>query len=198
MRLAHWCHAYCGGAWREPLTEHLEVLRGADFDGELHWGAVGPLHEIAEAADLVGQPPDAMAPEGWEQVTLSALHAFAQTHDGAILYSHTKGAADTSDFRAKWRRSMEMRVVDNWRSNLTALEDHDVVGCHWLTPDVWPGTITTPFFGGNYWIARCDYLRRLPECPTTDRFDAERWIGMANPRAFDLLPGWPGEELFAL
>ena len=78
----------------------------------------------------------------------------------------------------------------------------DAVGCHWLTaeqfsswaPQEFPDG--TPFFGGNFWIARCDYLRTLPEPSTRSRFDAERWIGLGDPRVLDLNPGWPAANLF--
>lgn len=161
------------------------------------WGVVGSTTEIDAVIHAIGHPPTVMASAGWEQVTLRAVREYARTHDGAVLYAHTKGAHDTSDFRVRWRRSMCRRVVGNWRENLAMLDEYDAVGCHWLTPGQYPSYVTTPFFGGNYWMARCDYLRTLPECSTESRFDAERWIGLGNPKVFDLLPGWPGEELFA-
>jgi hypothetical protein len=179
VRLAHWYHVWSGGAWQEPLAEHMGALVEATFDHPVYFSVVG---------------------DGWEQVTLRKVREYAQEHDGAICYAHTKGGHDTSDFRAAWRRSMTRHVIGGWRENLAALEAYDAVGCHWLTADEFPQVphvVTTPFFGGNFWIARCDYLRTLPECSTESRFDAERWIGLGNPRVLDLLPGWPGEELFA-
>jgi hypothetical protein len=203
--LAHWYHVWCGGEWRIPLTEHLGALMAAECEGPLFWGAVGPDGEIEAAEELIGRPPVVRASEGFEQITLQAVHEYARTHDGAIGYGHTKGAHDNTDFRTQWRRSMTRHVVGNWRENLAALDEYDAVGCHWLTPEQFPPwTGQNPefgdglsFFAGNYWIARCDYLRRLPECPTESRFQAERWIGMGEPNVFDLAPGWPSEELFA-
>jgi hypothetical protein len=138
---------------------------------------------------------EAEADTGWEQVTLAAVRRYAQTHDGAVVYAHTKGASNAGDLgsNSKWRRAMNLRVVDNWRSNLKAMDDHDALGCHWLTPGEHPGTIRTPFFAGNFWMARCDYLRTLPVCATEDRMDAELWVGLNGPRVLDVLPGWPGE-----
>jgi hypothetical protein len=141
------------------------------------------------------------ADSGFEQVTLAKVREYAQEHDGGVLYAHTKGAQDVTDFRAKWRRSMTQLVVSDWRINLAHLERFDAVGCHWLTREGYPGFEQefpdgVPFFGGNFWIARCDYLRTLPEPSTRSRFDAERWIGLGAPRVLDLAPGWPSEGVF--
>lgn len=184
MMLAHFYHAWTRGAWRDPLAEHTAALVEAGFDHPVYLSAVR---------------------DGWEQVTLAKVREYAIEHDGAVCYAHTKGAHDNTDFRAQWRRSMTRHVIGNWRENLAALDEYDAVGCHWLTAaDFPPWTGQNPefadglsFFAGNYWIARCDYLRRLPECPTENRYQAERWIGMGEPRVFDLAPGWPSEELFA-
>ena len=92
-------------------------------------------------------------------------------------------------------------VVSDWQGYVALLSDFDAVGCHWLTRDGVPGfgqefLEGTPFFGGNFWMARGYYLRTLPEPSTRSRFDAERWIGLGDPRVLDLNPGWPAASLF--
>jgi len=171
----------------------------------VHLGVVGPRfwREAAAAAfDPLEVRVVAEADEGFEQVTLNAVREYALAHDGAVLYAHTKGAADASQFRAQWRRSMTRRVVGEWERNLDFLGEVDAVGCHWLTLDAFPWAAeefreNIPFFGGNFWLARCEYLRTLPHPSTRSRFDAERWIGLGHPRVHDLLPGWPDASLFA-
>jgi hypothetical protein len=202
VNLAHWYHVYAAGDWTEPVSEQVDALLKADFTGPVYLGLVGQPFWRAAAVDAFSPLPDvkvaAEADEGYEQVTINALREWVQRNDGAVMYAHTKGSSDVTKFRADWRRSMCRRVVSDWRANLEALEDHDAVGCHWLTPEEFPGAIHTPFFGGNYWMARCDYLRKLPGCGPGDRMNAELWIGLAKPRALDLLPGWPNENLFKI
>lgn len=129
------------------------------------------------------------------------VRAWALTYpEHAVLYAHTKGASQPTDFNDRWRRSMQRHVVEGWEKCLALLEDgHDAVGCHWLHPDVFGESTMgpTPFFGGNYWMATCAYLNTLPPVPDGDRWGSERWIGMGTPKVADLLPGWPGDSLFA-
>lgn len=182
MRVAHFYHLWRPGQWREPAHEHLDALVQSGFEGPVHLSFAGTEHE-----------------------TLERVREYAQRNEGAVLYAHTKGASDPSDFNARWRRSMTDRLVRDWRANLAHLEGHDAVGCHWLTAARFPdrrdcppeqGNVSVPFFGGNFWLARCEYLRTLPPCPQENRWDAERWIGMGDPRVFDLLPGWPADHLW--
>jgi len=120
---------------------------------------------------------------GWEQVTLTPLATYAAEHDGAILYAHTKqdGA---------WRRLMTARVVYEWRHLLQKLEEdgYDVAGNCWrLGPGMLDPT-PIPHFSGNFWIATCEYLRTLPPVRNVYAYDAEKWLGLGDPRAFDTEP----------
>lgn len=206
MKLAHFYHVWADGAWQKPLEEHLEALDQSGFDGVF---AVGLIGTPANRQQVVDRLAGWWAPEivaegaaGFEQPTLSAVRWYAQAYEGAVLYAHTKGAHDNTDFRDRWRRSMTLRVVSAWRENLELLENVDAVGCHWLTEAGFPGMfgpMTVPaegsgFFGGNFWMARCDYLKGLPEPEPSPRWQAEQWIGIGHPRVVDLLPGWPHDR----
>lgn len=204
MKLAHFYHLFAAGSWTEPVLEHVDALHASGFTGPVYLGLVGAKFWRGAARDAF-DPLDARvaaeADSGFEQVTLKAVREYALEHDGAICYAHTKGAADVTEFRKAWRRSMTRIVINDWRSNLQHLERFQAVGCHWLTRDGFPGFEQefpdgTPFFGGNFWMARCDYLRTLPEPSSRNRFDAERWIGLGDPCVLDLNPGWPAASLF--
>lgn len=199
MNVAHWFHIYAAGDWREPVAEHMAALADSGFDGEFHVGIVGPPENVDEVrAELAAiRPPNTWvcAPVGWEQVTLHALHEHAQSFDGAILYAHTKGAHDPSTVNIAWRRSMSWHLVKGWRPAAEALDHgYAAVGCHWLTVEEFgrPDGVPLPCFGGNYWLARSDYVRQLAPCADSCRHDAEGWIGTGAPRVLDLCPGWPG------
>lgn len=214
MDIVAFYHCWCDGDWTEPVLEHVDALLDSDFTAPVYLGLVGAdlwRGAAKDAFDLLNEQPQRLldvrvaveADEGFEQVTLKAVREYAQEHDGAVLYCHTKGAQDVTDFRAKWRRSMTRLVVRDWRINLKHLARFDAVGCHWLTREVYGPkgfeqefSDGTPFFGGNFWMARCDYLRTLPEPSTRSRFDAERWIGLGQPTVKDLNKGWPAAELF--
>jgi len=202
VNLAAWFHCWTPGDWSEPTIEFADALQESGFAGPVFLGLIGDPLWCASAHGVFPEAQVAVEAEtGFEQVTLAKVREYALEHDGACLYGHTKGSADVTDFRAKWRRSMTRLVVSDWRINLQHLDRFDAVGCHWLTREGFPGFEQefpdgTPFFGGNFWMARCDYLRTLPEPSTRSRFDAERWIGLGEPRVLNLLPGWPAASLF--
>lgn len=118
--------------------------------------------------------------------------------DWFVLYHHSKGVThpDNMAFDA-WRLRMERTCVDNWRLCVNDLQrGFDVVGCHWLTPEKFPGMVTSPFFGGTFWWATAKYLMQLPPLPEAtwaNRFEAESWIGRRRPYpiVMDYIPGWP-------
>lgn len=206
MNVAAFFHIWADGAWREPLAEFQSALSRSQFDGPVYYVVVGSPDraEWVEHGVIAGH----WAKSGNESVTINDLRRYAHTHDGAILYAHTKGAHENTAFRARWRRSMTARVIERWRKNVQYLVDDngdgcvDAVGCHWLTEAEYPGmfgAMTVPaegsgFFGGNFWMARCDYLRTLPPCKPEPRWEAEQWIGVGHPRVVDLLPGWPDDR----
>lgn len=215
----HYYHVYAAGSWAEPVREHIEALGESAFPGPVTIGLAGPDGDRFRARELIsmrmeaaGLPPPAgwiEAPAGFEQVTLKVVRADARLlalvpGEAAILYAHTKGARDNSDWNAAWRRSMTFHVVSQWRHALSLLAGgYDTVGCHWLTPEKHHDPpagriITTPMYGGNFWWAKASYLRRLPPVQDQHRYQAEEWVGLAAPRACDLLPGWPTMKLLGL
>jgi len=204
----HYYHAFAGGPWPQPAGEHAAALRAAKFHGDITVGMVG---DPADRSALRGVLKETMAwpclpvflewDAGYEQLTLSAMRQWARDApaDTPVLYCHTKGTFDNSEWNAMWRRSMTHHVVGRWRECVRLLEDgYDTVGCHWLTPerDAGPARpVTTPMYGGNFWWATSQYLATLPEPGTEYRHQAEEWVGLNGPKAYDLLPGWPTPDL---
>jgi hypothetical protein len=204
MKVAHFYHAYLeSDAWPEIVSEHIEAL--ASFTGPITVGLMGARSERDRVVEMFAAAElDAsfvVLTGQWEHDTLELVRRYVASNDGAVLYGHTKGASQPTEFNDRWRRSMQHYVVEGWKGcrDSLMLGNHDAVGCHWLHPDVFGETVmgAVPFFGGNYWMATCDYLRALPPVPTEDRFGAERWIGLGNPKVLDLAPGWPGDGSFA-
>ena len=131
--------------------------------------------------------------------TLEVIRSWLPSHpDWAVLYHHTKGVTHPGEVAYDlWRWRMEQTCVVNWRQCVSDLGNgFDAAGCHWLTPEQFPGAVTSPFFGGTFWWARASYLLQLPPLPAPtwqNRFEAESWIGRRRPypRVRDYLPGWP-------
>jgi hypothetical protein len=208
MNIRHYYHLWAAGAWREPAREHFTTLASSQFAGHVTVSLVGPRPDRAAARRKIRAlyPVDDWLEHdtGFEDATLRALRQWVHASHGehAILYAHTKGAYHPSKQNTAFRLGVTREVVAGWRACVGKLEDHDTAGCYWLTPDrnIVPGRwgggqVESSLYPGNYWWARASYLRKLPALGTLTeetRFDAEAWIGLAQPRAFDLHPGWPG------
>ena len=190
--LTHYYHIYAAPGWETIVSEHCETLAKTNFfDGRLstiRLGIVGPQPE--KVADFCQQwlPAEIItqAEAGWEQLTLTALWEDAQrcAVGDAVLYAHTKGVTEPATY---WREEMTQHLVGGWEACLGALETHEVVGCHWMINDEW----NIPFFGGNFWWARSAVLQRLPRPQANSRWEAEVWLGRANPAALDVNPTMP-------
>ncbi len=210
-------HIWTGGQWRKPLREFSDALVAAEFTGLVRVGIVGPVgwEELRTEFPRLCRFPIVVADHGNEHLTLNAVRTMLISEHvqgppdrvgGHVLYAHTKGSHDNTPFRDRWRRSMTNRLVGQWRSVAALLDTGqiDAVGSHWLTEAQFGSAIfsqTRPapgsgFFGGNFWMARADYLRSLPPCPAEPRWAAESWIGTRRPRVYDLLPGWPNDRLW--
>jgi hypothetical protein len=209
----HVGHGHVSSRWIPVVKEHFERLTRAGFDGDIDIGLVGDAENRLTALDALqkwGADLDwgiiAQADEGYEQVTISAMHQKAKLlpPETPILYAHTKGAYQDTPFNRAWRRSMETFLIGDgdlvtWRMCAAALENYDLVGSHWLTHDEFPVTVTNgkPMFGGNFWWATAGYLAKLPPVEGGNpnlgynRYKAEEWIGGGNPKVLDLKPGWP-------
>jgi hypothetical protein len=200
----HWYHLFCGGdtpaAWLEPVSEHADALHAGGFPGRCLVGLVGSRGNQAETRNwLAARWPEAeilvAADSGFEQVTLSALHAWSQGADPGtpVLYCHTKGAFQPTPYNQAWRRAITGDVVTGWAERMGELAAADAAGPHWLTHEEFPARVETPFFGGNFWWANAGYLAALPalDSDDDDRYKAEWWIGLGAPRACNVRPGWP-------
>ena len=190
MKFQHFYHAWADGEWGRPLAEHLNALDRIGVPFTVTCGVVGSPENRAE---LIRHLPDSWEvvefPDGFEDRTLNLIPE--RLTDLPVLYAHTKGAGYPLPVSDAWRACMTYEVVMKWRTNLLALDTHDLVGAHWLTPEEW-FEVESPFFGGNFWWATADHLRKLPPLEMRDRFSAEKWIGSVPAKVLNLVAGWPG------
>lgn len=194
-------HVYAaGGRWRTIVRRHLTALAESGIQWDLVFGIVGSRNDVRHVTQALPSGVRIESwPDGFEQRTLNLIvDDIAAGYDGPVMYAHTKGAGYPLQGTASWRRCMTRRVVTEAKVCLDHLADGaDVVGAHWLTPEEWGSRMRNfgdvPFFGGNFWWATSEHLRRLERPAEVERYDAERWLGTVRPHnPVNLAPGWPG------
>lgn len=175
MDIAWFLHALDNAAGREIVREFEEAATESRF----------PVTPVVTWAQ----------PGEFEEHTLNKARTWSRTRrDGAVLYTHTKGAYRPDEAQKPWREVMIDRLLRAWPARLANLAEHDVAGVWWLTPEKHSAHVTVPYFPGNFWWARSDFLAELPELSRltdTTRSEAETWLGKASPRAYFMSEEWP-------
>jgi hypothetical protein len=208
----HYYHMWVDSPhWQVLAQEHLDALRAAAFPGEIRLGLVGTLgnRALARAHPLVAAGNIcAEASRGFEQVTLAAIRDEIQgmPDSEAVFYAHDKGSYHGSlssiDANRRWVMDMHDTLVRQWPACAQGLEMNacDVVALHWGTvgapDDVAQGVGGQGYPVGNFWWARADYLRTLPELNWTHRAFAETWVGsgLTMPRVNAVWAGMPNYD----
>lgn len=157
-------HLACLGSWRAVLVEQLQQLGQHGFQA-LDLSVLGTDAELQEALALCAATGIEVnllfhAPEltHFERPALLAIEAYARTHEGYVLYLHSKGVSDpANETKAQWRRLMMRALVERWESCLSQLGRYDVLGVNWR--DMPP----ISHFCGNFWYASTAYLRTLAD-----------------------------------
>jgi len=135
-----------------------------------------------------------------EVPTLMYMRDWLIAHpDHHVMYHHMKGLSyppgtGLHDQMSNWRWCMQVHVVDRWRECIKYLDaGYEAVGVHYHTPETYPGPGHVPFFAGNFWWARGDFLRTLPKLEPEKhlaggRYEAEAWLGRGTrwPKAMDM------------
>lgn len=211
MKIAVFMHCIVSGqnmpkdrtAWN-VLLEQMAALTGSGLAGgadEIHFCVSGTdaldVATIAPAKSQVHSQPDK---QDGERPTIEFLAAWVKQHpDWAVCYHHMKGSSLAGDPYHKWRRCMERAVIWNWRACVNDLiNGTETVGAHWIDPWKSPAPNRTGYWGGNFWWANSNYLRRLPPLPDQPAINgkcywAELWIGLSGKRPLlrDYCPHWP-------
>jgi len=149
-----------------------------------------------------------------ETYTLSKIFKDSQEEDFNILYFHMKGITATLNNllipgriskyknRYDWRQFLNWGVLTEWEKCVKSLNDHDVAGVDYQS-------IPSRHFKGNFFWAKSQYIRTLPDpTPTewwedykkkiddnwmkrvTDRFRDEQWLCYNdNVKVFNLSDG---------
>lgn len=193
MKLTHFYHVFADGDWQQPAEEHLDALIASELIDNLDDIFIGIVGVETNRDRVKREVPGVVVAEaetGWEQVTLNAVHEFAQTDAGAIFYAHTKGAWSRSELARQWRVSMTHDTVTRWQECVRALSMFQVAGPYWLKSYEPEHLNHHHFFAGNFWWARSDYVRSLDPVGVENRYQAEGWIGLKKPIAKNMRAGY--------
>ena len=195
----HFYHLWLGGEWRRIADWHFCHLRDSGFSGRVLVGLVGDPETRAVARAWLPHEVAVEAGAGFEDVTLNALKHRVSTLPGdtPVLYAHSKGAFHNIPENQLWRLYMTEYLVDDWRGRVRELQEHDVSAWHWTAvggPDPFGKPVSRAFAPGNFWWARADYLKGLPELsPLVEdtRIEAEWWVGQDTPCVKCVSGAWP-------
>jgi hypothetical protein len=192
MVMSHYYHVFAGGDWQRPFREHFTALEASGLMGLLDHIGVGIVGSDAAISDVRAVLPAGvgvvgLAQTGFEQLTLDMI---PKAQGDVLLYAHTKGSFAVSERQDNWRRTMTWFNVMQHRTMLKALRTHDTAGIWWIPRSAHP----RPHYQGNFWWANMEYLRkcRYP-VSALSRWEAELWLGDAQPVPFDAYPGSEGE-----
>jgi hypothetical protein len=179
------------GDWQTVFDEQTDLLVLSRLNAfPLFFTHVGPPSDAAwiiERANQKGLTPKLEQTDAnilhYETFAMLLIERVARESDEPILYFHTKGvSASWHQGKRNWRLLMEREVVRDWQKHLPGLlnNEYDAVGVNWCQWD-------DPHFSGNFWIARADWIRRLPDFVAYHssrqfvRTNCEFWIGASAP-----------------
>ena len=181
MRIFGFIHVATFNDWERILQDQLGKINNSGLIAVTEAVAVslvGP--HCLTLGSLGGKIHIAHRSENACEYEFPALKLLQETccrTDCCVWYIHSKGVSKTGELKTRiedWRLYMEHFVIERYAFCIEALWDHDVCGVDWHR-------FPMPHFSGNFWWARSDYIRTLPEIGDIDcanRGVAEFWIGM--------------------
>lgn len=212
-RLKVFWHVATMNNWQEVFRRQALQLIGSGIE-ELSIGLAGDGDLGAALADIPIRynVVSRSKIEEYEIPTLAELQRWCKLYpDDAVCYGHTKGVSQPADpNKPRWCELMMRWVVMRWRQNLPLLKVADVCGIAWQHTQL-------AHFSGNFWLARNDWINRLPDIReyqrsgagrtiagnSWERMSAELWLGSTPYHevaslAFDNENLWTGNRILDL
>jgi hypothetical protein len=154
--------------WQEVVLEQFGLIRLAELNQcAIRYTHVGPVEDLKWIEctarefqiEMVLVRNDVQILH-YETFAMLEIERLAKCSNEPFLYFHTKGvSAGWHDGKRSWRRLMQREVLAKWKSLLPRLEASDAIGVGWLPCE-------RPHFSGNFWLARADWIRKLPDFAT--------------------------------
>jgi hypothetical protein len=116
--------------------------------------------------------------EEYERPTLLEMRKASESEVCNYFYLHTKGIRHFGTFREQfvldWINLMLFWNVEKWHLAVQKLESYDTYGCN----DV------GHHYSGNFWWAKSDHIRNLPQSIGPGYCDPEDWIQVIRKNKF--------------
>lgn len=211
MNLHHFYHIYADGQCEQPIREHIKAMKEYGLHDNLSTFQIGIVGQPQKRQEVINclntldikYTVCAEADSGWEQETMIPMWLYSQSHDGLMLYAHTKGSSNVSEVNDRWRRSMTWHNVCQWKFAVEKLQEHEMYGCHWIQPLLtgMPEHRQGNFmFAGTFFWGRCETIAQFPKPALNHRHEAEGFCGYGyalRPFAvWDCTPYFPNSNEF--
>jgi hypothetical protein len=195
MNINHFYHLYVNASWEGIYRSHIESIISSDLISNIkhiRLGIVGKREEKEKAISITNEygikyTVDNYTEDGWEQETLKSLYASSLCEDGVSFYAHSKGASApvVEGIQILWKNILTHATVDHWKECLSILRNYDTVGPLYVVQKPY----TKPFYAGNFWWAKNEYIRKLSFPPNTNRWEAESWLYTNGMSGYDIKNG---------
>ncbi|NBR61887.1 MAG: hypothetical protein EBT86_09635 [Actinobacteria bacterium] len=205
------------------IDDQLKILQWFNVPDNMECYCTISGYNVFPALDLVNKHRSWMKVLEWEENdphgefegrTIKYLWRHAEPED-KIFYFHTKGISFLSRYRnwgegqhsfgarnvkalVGWRKAMEHCLIEHWPNRVNDLDRCHTQGCYYLEDPF-------PHYMGNFWWARGDHIRTLPnpfdfhirpyptqamqEC-IPERIRYEQWL-FYNPAYHLPVRSWP-------
>jgi hypothetical protein len=162
---------------------------GEDEDGDARHQLDNVRHHLTASHPKVRVPLRSPDETFFEAATLTMLKAFCDAPGRAphalVYYFHSKGVT-------RWHDPLKLRRVEDWRAFMEAALFEQPQGCLWSLLYNGSSTCGVNFspdphahFAGNFWWARCDYVRTLPPPVMRCWTCGEMWINGGQQAPYD-------------
>lgn len=181
--------------WREVVREQMNLIVQSGLHNKvnrIYIGAVGSKEMLRELVDMIKGTKFVVAAysdnlQAYEYPTINLVKQYSKTHENYdCFYIHTKGVSQPAHREGGdyWRQFMNYFNLEKWRDCKDGLLENELAGCGWRDESIF-----NRHYSGNFWWARGEYIKSLPDIDTLnqeDRFQAEFWIGKGNPKVLNL------------
>lgn len=198
MKVYGFYHVCLINNWEEVVANQVSKIKNSrlfSITDEIYTVVLGERKNLSLLADLSNNVEYYDNISLFEFPTLEKIKDLSEKEDFYCWYIHTKGvgleestmsfyhgATDFDHLKScvnDWREYMEYFIIDKFDSCLFLLsKDHDACGVNLVDDPSW-------HFSGNFWWAKSDYIKKLPDIDSLDkefRWNAELWIGMGDGR----------------
>jgi hypothetical protein len=204
-------HIFCSNHWKIIIKDQMGLIKSSGLFkvcSKIFLIINGDDESYKYIVDNYGDDKIEFlkADDKYEYPTLELIRNISIKNDFRGLYLHTKSASkEFIDGSYYWGKVMNFYNINLWEQNYTKLNNYDIIGCNFKkgnisTKKYWDGYSNnlsfldayyhTDHFSGNFWWFNSDYsknLRKLSFAEKNNRFNAEWYIFMNNPKYFN----WP-------